>query len=95
MAVPGATVSDRSNLTWVAPNQGQGTLIGATTADLVGFYGATPVAQITVTAIGTTTLSQVGTSGKWAFASSTAGLAFVARLRSIQTALDTLGIVNK
>jgi hypothetical protein len=68
---------------------------GDSTSDLVGFYGKTPVAQITVTAIGTTTISQVATSGKWAFASSTAALAFVASVKSIQTALDTLGLVNK
>jgi hypothetical protein len=72
-----------------------GTRLGQTSTDLVAFYGATPTAQPTVTAIGTTTISQVGTTGKWAFATSTAAVAFVERVKSIQTALDTLGIVNK
>lgn len=76
-------------------NAGDGTILGQSTSDLISFYGVTPVAQITVTAIGTTTISQVGTTGKWAFATSTAALLFVASVRSIQTALDTLGLVNK
>jgi hypothetical protein len=74
---------------------GAGTLLGQSTTDKIGFYGVTPIVQPTVTAIGTTTISQVATSGKWAFASSTAALAFVARVQSIQTKLDLLGIVNK
>ena len=61
----------------------------------VGFYGETPTAQLTVTGIGTTTISQVATSGKWAFASSTAAIAFVARVRSIQDKLNTLGLINE
>lgn len=72
-----------------------GSVVGQTTSEKIGFYGVTPVAQPTVTAIGTTTISQVGTSGKWAFASSTAALAFVSRVQSIQTKLDALGLVNK
>jgi hypothetical protein len=60
----------------------------------LGFYGlATPIAQPSVTAIGTTTISQVATSGKWAFASSTAAIAFVARVRSIQDKLDALNLI--
>lgn len=70
-----------------------GVSIGQDADDLVGFYGTSPVAQQSVTAIGTTTISQVATSGKWAFASSTAAIAFVAAVRSIQDALDDLGIV--
>jgi hypothetical protein len=69
--------------------------IGNAATDLLGFYGATPIAQPTVTAIGTTTISQVATSGKWAFASSTAAIAFVARVRSLQDKLDALGLINE
>lgn len=79
----------------LSDNDGAGTVLGQSTTDKVGFYGVTPIVQPTVTAIGTTTISQVATSGKWAFASSTAALAFVARVQSIQTKLDLLGIVNK
>jgi hypothetical protein len=64
------------------------------TSGALGFYGlATPIAQPSVTAIGTTTISQVATSGKWAFASSTAAIAFVARVRSIQDKLDALNLI--
>lgn len=61
-----------------------------------GFYGlATAIVQPTmtataVTAIGTTTLSQVATSGKWAFASSTAGKAIVTRVDQLQVDVENL-----
>lgn len=61
----------------------------------LGFFGTTPAAQQTmtqtaVTAIGTTTISQVATSGKWAFASSTAANALVTRVDQMQVDLETL-----
>lgn len=70
-----------------------GASLGGATTELISFYGTTPVAQQSVTAIATTTISQVGTTGKWAFATSTAALAFVAAVRSLQDKLDTLGLV--
>ena len=72
-----------------------GTSLGQSSSDLISFYGETATAQLSVTGIGTTTISQVATSGKWAFASSTAALAFVARVRSIQDKLNTLGLINE
>lgn len=75
---------------------GAGVNLGQSTTDKIGFYGlATPIVQPGVTAIGTTTISQVATSGKWAFASSTAAIAFVARVRSIQDKLDALNLINE
>lgn len=79
----------------VGDGRPDGTTIGATTTEKVSFYGVTPIVQPAVTAIGTTTISQVGTSGKWAFASSTAAQAFVARVQSIQNKLDSLGLIDK
>lgn len=70
-----------------------GVSLGQSTTDKISFFNETPVVQQTVTAIGTTTISQVGTSGKWAFASSTAANAFVARVRSIQDKLESLGLI--
>lgn len=71
-----------------------GTLLGQSSTDKIGFYGlATPIVQPSVTAIGTTTISQVGTTGKWAFATSTAAVAFVARVRSLQDKLDALNLI--
>lgn len=72
-----------------------GALIGASTTALVGFYGKTPIVQPSVTHIATTVISQVGTSGKWAFSTSTAAKALVSLSQSLQTKLDALGIVAK
>jgi hypothetical protein len=69
--------------------------VGQATTDTIGFYGETGITQPSVTGIGTTTISQVATSGKWAFASSTAAIAFVARVRSLQDKLNSLGLVNE
>ena len=44
MAVPGATVSDRSNLAEVS-GYGQGIQLAQSATDKVGFYGTTPVVQ--------------------------------------------------
>jgi hypothetical protein len=72
-----------------------GTRFGQSTSDKVAFYGATPVVQPSMTlsattAIGTTTISQVGTTGKWAFATSTAAKALVTRCQQMQANLETL-----
>jgi hypothetical protein len=73
-----------------------GTLLGQSSTDKIGFYGlATPIVKPSVTGIGTTTISQVGTTGKWAFATSTAAIAFVARVRSLQDKLAALGLVTE
>lgn len=71
-----------------------GVNMGQSATDKIGFYGKTPVAQQTVTHVGTTVLSAVDT-GKWGFSSSTAGKALISLVQSIQTALHTLGIVLK
>lgn len=88
MALPRAT-----DLEIIGSGGSGGTSLGASTSELISFYGTTPVAQQSVTAIGTTTISQVGTSGKYAFASSTAALALVAAVISLQDKLDALGLV--
>jgi hypothetical protein len=51
MALPGATVSDRSNLKMASAGAGQGSVlsspvyVGDAASSLVGFYGIAPVAQ--------------------------------------------------
>lgn len=84
-----------ATIEYIGGNGPDGMSFGLDTTEKISFYGVAPVAQQTVTAIGTTTISQVATSGKWAFSSSTAALAFISYVKSIQTALDALGIVNK
>lgn len=82
-----------------------GTQIGGATTDKFAFYGSTPVAKTAVTAtavtaVATTAFSQVATSGKWGFQTSTAAIALVTRVRQLQVdvegligQLNTLGIV--
>jgi hypothetical protein len=80
---------------------------GKDTGDLVGFYGATPIDQGTMTATALTavttnpTFSSSTDSGTFAFSSSALAIAYVTRVRQMQADLDTLmarinstGIVN-
>jgi len=79
---------------YLGDNGPDGTVLGLSSTEKIGFYGlATAIVQPSVTGIGTTTISQVGTTGKWAFATSTAAAAFVARVRSLQDKLAALGLV--
>lgn len=71
-----------------------GSRYGQNTGERIGFYGRQPVPQPQVSAIGTTAISQIGTSGIWGFASSTAATAFVTRMTAIQTGLHALGLVD-
>lgn len=78
---------------YVGRDRTAGVVVGYDSSSVVGFYGDAGAVRQTVTAIGTTTISQVATSGKWAFASSTAALAFVARVQSLQDKLATIGLI--
>ncbi len=69
--------------------------IGGSSTSTLGFYGATPIVKPSVTHIATTVISQVATSGKWAFSTSTAALALVSKVLSLQTKLDALGLITK
>jgi hypothetical protein len=73
-----------------------GANFGQSVTDKIGFYGlATPIVQPAVTHIGTTVISQVATSGKWAFSTSTAALAFISLVKSLQNKLDALNLIDK
>lgn len=79
---------------YVSNKGSDGTCLGQDSTDLIGFYGATPIAQwaftlTAATAIATTTISQVATSGKWAFATSTAANALVTRVTQLQANFET------
>lgn len=95
-----ATDSLESN----TPKSGGGYVTGQSAADLIGFYGFTPVVQpsgsgqgaVTITAttaLTAATISQVATSGKWAFASSTVAQAYVARVKQIQVDIEAVGVL--
>lgn len=86
------------------PNSDGGYVVGQSSTSLIGFYGATPIARqsgagqaaVTITAttaLATATISQVGTSGKWAFASSTVAQAYVARCKQMQVDVEALGVL--
>ena len=68
---------------YIGDARSDGTIVGRSATDKVGFYGAAPVVQPAVTHIGTTVISQVATSGKWAFSTSTAALAFISKVQSL------------
>ena len=69
---------------------------GKAATDLLGFYGASPVDQGTMTAVGLTavttnpTFSTSTDAGSYGFASSTVATAYVTRVRQMQADLDTL-----
>ena len=84
-----------------------GAIGGNATTDLVGFYGATPVDQGTMTATCLSslttnpTISSSTATAAWGWASSTVAEAYVTRIRQMQVDLDTLmakvnscGLVN-
>jgi len=79
---------------YLGDNNPDGSVLGLSSTEKIGFYGiATPIVQPSVTGITTTALSQIATSGKYAFSSSTAGAAFVSAVRSIQDKLAALGLI--
>jgi hypothetical protein len=80
MAVPGATVSDRSNLAQ-SRGHGQGIQLGISASDKVAFYGVTPVVQRAYS-------SAVHATS----ASSDFGATQLAALQEVQKALIGLGI---
>jgi hypothetical protein len=81
---------------------------GTATTDLIGFYGATPVDQGTMTATCLTALTTNPTfsasntgAGVYGFSSSTVATAYVTRIQQMQVDFDTLmakinstGLVN-
>lgn len=57
-----------------------------------GFFGTAPAAQQVVTASITTAFSQIATSGKWGFQTSTAAKNLVTQVQDIKLALANLGL---
>jgi hypothetical protein len=83
MAVPGATVSDRSNLAQ-SRGHGQGIQLGISASDKVAFYGVTPVVQRAYSSAVHAT-SALATSSDF-------GATQLAALQEVQKALIGLGI---
>lgn len=72
-------------------NNPDGIVIGATSSDVVGFFGATPVAQQTASTTVNTTGMNTGTSGL--YSTTTLNDAFITAVAGIQTALNNLGLM--
>lgn len=71
----------------------QGTVLGQSATDLVGFYGATPVAQQAVgSEIATTAAVPSTSSTGFAFATSAQANAALNAIADIQAALKNLGL---
>lgn len=89
---------------YIGRNGSDGMSLGSGITEKISFYGVTPVVQpssadqsnytiTATTALATATISQVGTSGKWAFASSTVAQAYVARVKQIQVDIEGVGVL--
>jgi hypothetical protein len=78
---------------YVSNKNTSGTCLGQSSADLVGFYGATPVARwaftLTATTAIVTTVFSTAASGVYGFQSSTAATALVTRVRQLQANFET------
>lgn len=73
-----------------APNSVDGYVVGVNSADVVGFYGVTPVDQAAaITAVTTTVTS----TAAWAWTTSTAASAAITSINSALTALADIGII--
>jgi len=70
-----------------------GTTIGASTTELISFYGVTPVAQAAGAAQGTFTTTLTQSTG-WGFLTSTAGNAAVALILEMRSVLVNLGLMK-
>lgn len=73
-------------------NPPDGAQFGRATTEKIGFYGATPVAQQTVSSAVSTTES-VSTAGRYGFTTSTETLELVNAVSTMAAALKTLGLV--
>lgn len=73
-----------------------GTTLGQSTSDAVGFYGVTPVAQPTSSneAAVTTSASVSISATQWGFATSTQATALVTLVNQLRADLVTVGIIK-
>lgn len=75
----------------VSDGRPDGTLIGNSASDLVGFFGTAPADQRSGASQGALTLT-TATSGGFGFSTSAAFVAFTAQLEEIRATLAELGI---
>ena len=69
-----------------------GTILGQTSAALIGFYNRTPLAQRSSSAQTTVTATIVAVSSAFGFTTSAQGIAVLAQLAEIAATLTLLGL---
>lgn len=69
-----------------------GQKFGQSSTDLIGFYGASPVARQTATTAPSATAAVSVSATQWGFSTSTQADALVATVRALNTALTNLGL---
>lgn len=80
---------------YIGRNGSDGMSFGYDANEKISFYGATPIVRAAKpTALGTIVFSQVATSGKWAFSSSTVAKTVAPRIDAIVTKLVNLGLLT-
>ena len=79
-----------SQLMYVGDGNSAGVIMGRSAADLIGFFGATPVVQQTAAAVSVTTVA--ATTGGYMFATSTQAAQFLTTINQLVTALNNLGL---
>ena len=88
MSVNTVTTTNQLN----SPETPDGYQVGKTATSLVGFWGATPVAQPTGGTAAVTTTA-VTTTTPYGFSTSTQGQAIVTLVNEIRAALVTIGVL--
>jgi hypothetical protein len=79
----------------VTYNSPDGAVMGKSGTEKIAFYGRTPIVIATKpTALGTIVFSQIATSGKWGFSSSTVAKTVGPRIDAIATRLVNLGLLS-
>lgn len=78
----------------VSPATADGYQVGGAATSLIGFYGATPVAQPTSSGEAAVTTTAATTSTPYGFSTSTQANAIVTLVNQLRADLVTLGIIK-
>lgn len=74
--------------------EGRSTILGASAATLVGFYGTAPAAQPSGAAQAAVTTTAATTTTPWGFSTSTQADAIVTLVNAVRSALVTVGLIK-
>jgi UDP-N-acetyl-D-mannosaminuronic acid transferase (WecB/TagA/CpsF family) len=72
-----------------------GTRLGQTSTDLVGFYGATPVVRYATSVVAPASTASVSVSAtQWGFSTSTQANALISAVARLTAAINTIGLTT-